>query len=506
MRRRLYLTYLPLLAAALVALAVPLATGFAARDSQEMYIDRAGDTARFASLAETALRTGRTSALHYELEQYDAVFGIPAAVVDRDGTVVISSRSDLDLRSGHVRERVREALSGEAARTTPTVWPWQRGPMVVVEPVGSGGEVIGVAVTVSPTGRLRQALLDAWTRLLAGLLLVVLVGVVVVALVARWVLRPVAELDLAAHALSEGRFDERVASGAGPSELRRLAESFNAMAVQVAVLLERQRSFVSYASHQMRTPLAALRLWLENLEPAVGPDGRTDHAMALEEVDRMAHLYDALLAYASAEASAVKAVDVDLAALARARADGWRDVAARRGVELTGPDGGTLSARAALDGGTLSARAALDGGTLSARAAPDGGSLSARAALDGGSLLARAAPDALDQALDAIIDNAVKFSGAGGRVRIDVQNVPPDLAAIVVTDSGPGMTEPEAAVALQPFWRRPADQNVEGSGLGLTIAHALITASGGRLELSPAEPSGLRVRIVLPTAAREAER
>ncbi|MCP2335976.1 sensor histidine kinase [Actinomadura rupiterrae] len=462
MRRRLYLTYLPLLAAALIALAVPLAIGTAARDSQDMYIDRAGDTARFASLAETALRTGHTSALHYELEQYDALFGIPAAVVDRDGTVAISSRTNLDLGSGQVQERVKEALSGEASRSSPTVWPWRTGPMVVVEPVGSSGEVIGVAVTVSPTGRLRQGLVDAWTRLLAGMLLVVLVGVVVVALVARWVLRPVAELDLAAHALSEGRFDERVASRAGPSELRSLAESFNAMAGQIAVLLERQRSFVSYASHQMRTPLAALRLWLENLEPEVGPDGRSDHAMALEEVDRMAHLYDALLAYASAEASAVKAVDVDLVALARARADGWRDVAARRGVELTGPDAGELPAHAD--------------------------------------------PAALEQALDAIIDNAVKFSGEGGRVRIGAEPVPSDGAAVVVTDTGPGMTEDESRDALQPFWRRPADQNIEGSGLGLTIAHALVTASGGRLELTAADPSGLRVRIVLPVPAEEPDR
>lgn len=461
MRRRLYLTYLPLLAAALVALAVPLGTGTAARDTQDMYIDRAGDTARFASLAETALRTGHTSALHYELEQYDALFGIPAVIVDRDGAVAVSSRTDLDLNSGHVRERVAEALSGEAARTTPTVWPWQDGPMVVVEPVGSSGEVIGVAVTVSPTGPLRQELLDAWTRLVAGMLLVVLVGVVVVALVARWVLRPVAELDLAAHALTEGRFEERVESGAGPSELRRLAESFNAMAGRTSVLLERQRSFVSYASHQMRTPLAALRLWLENLEPEVGPDGRSDHAMALEEVDRMAHLYDALLAYASAEASVARAVDVDLTALACSRAEGWRDIAARRGVRLTGPGSDAVPARAA--------------------------------------------PDELEQALDAIIDNAVKFSGTGGEVRIETETVPPDRAAVVVTDSGPGMTEQEARDALQPFWRRPADQNVEGSGLGLTIAHALITASGGRLELSAAGPRGLRVRVELPASPPDPE-
>ncbi|MFC5183406.1 sensor histidine kinase [Actinomadura harenae] len=458
MRRRLYLTYVPLLATALLALAVPLATGTAARDTQGMYMDRAGDTARFASLAETALRTGRSSALREELRQYDALFGVPAVVVDRDGAVAISSRPDPDLDSGQVRERVAEALSGEAARVAPTVWPWQDGPMVVVAPVGSGGEIIGVAVTVSPTGPLRHGLLDAWTRLFAGLLLVVLAGVVVVSWVARWVLRPVAELDLAAHALSEGRFEERVASGAGPSELRRLAESFNTMAGQTAVLLERQRSFVSYASHQMRTPLAALRLWLENLEPEVRPDGRTDHAMALEEVDRMAHLYDALLAYASAEAGAVRPDEVDLAALARARACGWRDVADRRGVRIEGPGPGVL--------------------------------------------LARAAPDALEQALDAVIDNAVKFSGDGGEVRIATEAAAPGRAAVVVTDNGPGMTEAEARDALQPFWRRPADQNVEGSGLGLTIANALVTASGGRLDLSAARPCGLRVRIELPAAGR----
>ncbi|GAB3978237.1 hypothetical protein GCM10029978_070350 [Actinoallomurus acanthiterrae] len=171
----------------------------------------------------------------------------------------------------------------------------------------------------------------------------------------------------------------------------------------------------------------------------------------------MARLYDSLLAFASAEANAVRAVDVDVLAAARDRVDGWRELAARRGVRITGPEPGELHARAA--------------------------------------------PDTLDQALDVIIDNAVKFSGRGSTVTVAVEAVPPDRVAVSVTDTGPGMTPQEACDALQPFWRRPADQNVEGSRLGLTIAHALVAASGGRLDLSAAEPRGLRVRIELPAAS-----
>jgi signal transduction histidine kinase len=460
-RRRLRITYVSLLAAVLLGLDVPLATTLVAREAQAMFIDRLNDTARFAALAEPALaepalRAGRLAALRAELRQYDAMFGIAAAVVGRDGRLVLASRDGLDITAAAVRGPIDAALSDRHAGLQRTIWPWQDEPLVVAEPVGRGGEIIGAALTVSPTTVLRAG--TGWRlAALAGLsALILLLGTAAAGPLARWMLRPVQRLDDAAGALSEGRFDDRVEIVSGPPELRRLVASFNRMADRVATLVERQRDFVSYASHQLRTPLATLRLCVENLDTAVRPQGLDDYRMMAEEIARLGRMCDSLLAYARAEVTAGEGDDVDAAAVVRQRIDTWRPVAAKAGVRLhhDGPDHARV----------------------------------------------RAAAQALDQALDALLSNAVKFAGHGAEVVVTVGRAHPGWVDIDVVDNGPGMPPEDLARATEPFWRRPGDQNVDGSGLGVTIADALVTASGGRFDLMAARPHGVHARIRLPAA------
>ena len=128
-----------------------------------MFIDRAADTARFASLAEPALRTGRVEALAAELRAYDAMFGIAAVVVARDGRPVIASRPGLDLTSPAVeRQRLAAALSGRRAGSAAVMWPWGDDPLVVAEPVGANGDVTGAVLTVSPRRPLNDATWRRW--------------------------------------------------------------------------------------------------------------------------------------------------------------------------------------------------------------------------------------------------------------------------------------------------------------------------------------------------------
>lgn len=290
MQRRLLVTYLSLLAAVLAGLSVPLGVAVASRNAQEMFIDRLNDTARFASLAEPALRTGYIQTLEAELRQYDEMFGIAAAVTGRDGRLVLTSRDDLDVAAEPVRARVEAALSGERAGFGGGLWPWRDEPLVVAEPIGRGGDIIGVAVTVSPSDTLHALTLRNWALLLGLSLLVLVVGAVAAVPLTRWMLRPVRDLDDAALAWTEGRFGDRVPAGSGPPELRQLTASFNTMAGRIATLVERQRSFVSYASHQLRTPLATMRLSLDNLGPSVRDDGADDYRMVAEEIVHMGRM------------------------------------------------------------------------------------------------------------------------------------------------------------------------------------------------------------------------
>ncbi|GAA2082116.1 sensor histidine kinase [Actinomadura alba] len=457
MRRRLLATYLTLLVVVLMALTVQLAITSASRDTQTMFMDRVNDTVRFASLAETALRTGHTSALEAELRQYEGLYGIGVIIVGRDGGLLLVCGAPVDFNAPWIRDAVDDALSGNRSATADIIWPWSDEPLVVIEPVGRGGEVVGAAMTLSPTARLRGAMLRGWAVLAAQGLAVLLIGAGAAFPLTRWLLRPVRQLDRTAHALAEGRLGERVGITSGPPELRRLTKSFDAMAEQLSVLIDRQRAFVSYAGHQLRTPLARLRLSMDNLAPAVLPAGCDDHQMVVEEIERMARLYDALLTYASVEAASVEVGTVDLAEIADTRVARWAEVAEEAGVVLcrTGERSATASAAA----------------------------------------------DTIDQVLDALIENAVKFAGVGSRVTVAVEATAPDQVAVRVIDDGPGMPEEDLRRAIEPFWRHPKDQNLEGSGLGVTIAHALVTACGGTLELLAADPRGLEVSVRLPTPA-----
>src|SRR5450631_4196184 len=119
-----------------------------------------------------------------------------------------------------------------------------------------------------------------------------------------------------------------------PPELRRLARSFNATAERLGSLLRSQRGFVADASHQLRTPLAALRLRLENIE-ADGPQHRPeDLDGALAEVARLTELVDSLLVLARAEDAPAPSVDVSLEPVIEARLDAWSAVADERAVRL----------------------------------------------------------------------------------------------------------------------------------------------------------------------------
>src|SRR5215470_1715860 len=286
MRNRLVGTYLLLLILVLLALELPLAANVAARHTEQVVIDRNADASRFASLAEPALLSGERVTLGSELRRYYDLYGIAAAVADRDGNVVTANVDRAAFDTRQARDWMDEALAGERVGGDRTVWPWQRAPLAVAVPVTSNGEVIGAILTLSPTGKMREQVRGVWGELAVGGLVTGVVFVVVAVLLTRWILRPVTQLDAAAHLISGGALDARVPGKLGPPELRRLTRSFNTMADAVTDVLDRQRAFVSQASHQMRNPLTALRLRVEELAGFIAePAGREEHRLALEETD-----------------------------------------------------------------------------------------------------------------------------------------------------------------------------------------------------------------------------
>ena len=447
MHRRLLVVLVPLAVLLVAALGVPLGVTVAEREMQEVYVDRLNDVGRFASLADTALSTGRTEALGQELTRYHELYGIPVAVIDTSGTVLLGPDAAYRqaARSEPALPRiVTAALAG--ARSEPSAeWaPWHDSALVVAEPVGRDSEVVGAVVTISDLSRTRDRILLRWAQL-AGLGLLPLIALVAVAWpVSAWVLRPVRELDQATSRISAGDLTIRADAEAGPAELRRLAASFNTMMDAVENAAQRQRAFVSDASHQLRNPLTSLRLAVESLAPhlpAAG-DGRPMYDVAVDELTAMQRMLDSLQASARME-SMRTASPVDLDAVLATRAGRWRALTATTGETLT-----------------------ID--------VPPG-------------LRLLEPPGGLGGILDELISNALRLADARA-VEVAARLAPEGVVVIEVRDDGRGLDESERARALRRFWRSPRHQNVPGTGLGLAICADLIRAAGGELRLAEGLP------------------
>ncbi|WP_432014638.1 sensor histidine kinase [Streptomyces cucumeris] len=445
MHLRILTVYTVLIACLVTALAVPFSLAYSSHRTGKLLLERRADATRFAELADQAIREGDTAGLAQEVSRYHSLYGTAVEIRDRDGARVAGG-------GAWDRDQADRALSGRTTGSLPLITPFGPESAVVAEPVGRDAQVFGVVVMRAPTAAARRDVALVWSAVAAGSVVAVLIALIAARRLARWILRPVTELDVTTRAIAEGRMDARVAAGGrGPAELRLLERRFNAMADAVSAALERQRAFVADASHELRTPLTVLSLRLENLEPHLRKTGDGEFAEALAEVDRLAQLLEDLLELARVEAGAAAPEPIAPAALA-ARLAIWREVYAARELTLT---------------------VTLDGG----------GTADEETTL----------PAAAGRIADIALDNAAKFVPPGGTVTVSL-----DDGALRIADDGPGLDPEHLAAAPGRFWRSPGHGNIPGSGLGLAIAAELARAAGCTLALRAAEPHGLVVEVRLP--------
>ncbi|MFY1636168.1 HAMP domain-containing sensor histidine kinase [Solwaraspora sp. WMMB335] len=470
MDRRLVATRIGLLAILLGGLGVALAIEIGERHTRSAYLDQLHYTSNLADLvaaipaegsvvsadrppAEAPAETGLESL------PYPVPDGTAFLVLDAAGQPVARSTTELAVARSAIEPDIDTALVGRVSQPPPSR-PWRGDPLVVVAPARAGADIVGVVVTTSRADGVRRTTLLVWAVLGVGVLLVVGVAAAAETAAARTTGRGVDNLTAAARAVASGQLKERAPVPAWPPELRRLTQSVNTAADQLVSLLERQRTFISYASHQLRTPLAPLRLGLSRLAGDVSEPGRDTHRMLSEEVDRLARVCEALLSFAQAQHSAVAGEEVDIVGMVERRVMTWRSLADERGVDLVCVD----------------VPAAIPPAWISA--------------------------DILEQVLDVLIDNAIKYAGRGATVRLVVRQPATARIDVHVIDDGPGMSANELVRTGSALRRRGGGTGSGGgAGLGITIAQALITAAGGQLRLARAHPGGVDARIRVPAAA-----
>ena len=461
MRGRLLLVLSVFALVAVAGFALPLLGSTAGERTRAFVLTRTADLDRFAALAQQAnapgAAPGGADTLALEVRTYAQLYGEGVLVVD--GTGRPTAAAGVDPADPAVRAAVDAALRNQPAAQPTLLWPWSGESLLLGRPVGTGTGIGGAVLLRASPATAAADIATAWAAVLAGALAATGAVTALALALARWILRPVAELAGAVRAVTAGR-PGRVSPQTGPPELRELAAEFNRMADTVATSAEQQRRLVADTSHQLRNPLAALRLRLDTLDAHVAAPGRRGYDSTLVEAGRLETLLDDLLALAAAESAATDRAasgsappePAAVAAVVADRVDAWAAAAADAGVRLR-----------------------VAGGPDATVTCPSG---------------------ELAQALDVPLDNAIKYAGRGAVVRIGWVAAG-GRVRISVSDDGPGLPAGAHARATERFWRAPG-QPGRGSGLGLAIAERVAAGRGGSLAVEPGADGGLVVTVDLP--------
>ncbi|MBQ1035165.1 HAMP domain-containing sensor histidine kinase [Micromonospora sp. C81] len=428
MRARLALLVAAVSVLTLIAFLVPLA--LLVRTVAE---DRA--TVRATADAQSlvpVVGTADAATIRLTVEQLAAESGRPVSVFLPDGTVLGAQTP----RTPAVALAARgQSLTGESAAGREVV--------IAVQGRADGTGVIRIVV---PQHELTAGVTRAWLVLALLGVILVLIGLLVADRLARTLVRPISDLSAVSHRLANAELDARV-TPAGPPELREVAGALNHLATRIQVLLVQEREQVADLSHQLRTPLTALRLEAESLRD---PE---DAARITAAADGLERAVTGLIRQARWRHSPAGPAASDAAAIVADRVAFWSVLAEDTGRAVT-----------------------LD--------------------LAPGPLPVGVAADDLAAAVDALLGNV--FAHTPDETPFAVR-LAPDAGEVVlsVADEGPGM--PAGAV------RRGASA-AGSTGLGLDIARRAAQTAGGRLELRTGPRGGAQVLLRLgpPTSPRQA--
>jgi two-component system sensor histidine kinase GlrK len=302
---------------------------------------------------------------------------------------------------------------------------------------------------------------DARTRLMRQVLAASALAVALALAFGVWLARPFKRLQRAIVGLGENRLDEPI-DIRGPADVRRVSQQLEWLRLRLTELDADKARFLRHVSHELKTPLAALREGISLLEDgvtgALNPAQREVAQILQQNAISLQSQIEALLRFNAAAFEA-------------------RDLHRQRTALLPLIEEQVEAQRLQWQGSGLQVQ------------------------VEGEPLTIAVDPTKLGTAVANLLSNAIRFSARGGTIRFDVSSTP-EMARIDIGDAGPGIAEGDRDRVFEPFFRgeRQPEHALKGTGIGLSIVQEYIAAHGGRVTLLPDGP-GARFRIELPRSA-----
>jgi signal transduction histidine kinase len=346
-----------------------------------------------------------------------------------------------------------------ASATPPGVRPNTLGSALDI-PITADGATIGtVSARTSTSGigaantSLRHALAAgiSWSAVVLAIL-AVLAGVIF----GRRISRPVVALTRAARAMASGERGVRVANDQTPGELGDLSRTFNHMADTLDLEDQLRRDLVADVAHELRTPLAILQATTEAMADGVTEPSAATLLSLHDETLRLGRIVEDLEVLASAKAAGLnlELKRVDLAVVADDAANGLQAQLQGAGLSLT---------------------------------------------RDFQPAVVRGDQNRLHQVVTNLLTNAIKFTPAGGSVKVSVSSCS-SVARVVVEDSGLGIPQEDLDRVFDRFWRGPGVRHSTGSGVGLAVVQELVHAHDGEVTVSSEVGHGSQFVVTIPAA------
>ncbi len=322
-----------------------------------------------------------------------------------------------------------------------------------------GDRIIGVLLYSSPIQDMMQRVFMLQDQMMLYFLVAAVAAMIIALVFSRIITRPIVSLTKSIQRMARGDFSGRVPEK-GSGELRRLSETFNSMSEKLEMLDQSRNQFVSNASHELKTPLATMKILLESIiyQPEMDNDMRTEFLTDInKEIDRLNSIIGDLLTLVSMDAKTMRLnrTSFSLAQLVTDNAHRLELVIKQRKQELK-----------------LQLSDRCDMYADSAK---------------------------LTQVVYNLMENASKYTQEGGVIRVRLIRSGRD-AILTVSDNGPGIPKEDQAHIFDRFYRvdKARSRDTGGTGLGLSIVHQMVLMHGGTVSVDSDEGNGATFTVELP--------